>query len=97
VHTIVLRGELDLASAPALEEAMGTVDGAGTVTLYLRPLAFIDSTGVRATLAVREHCTRGGIDFTLIPGPKQVQRLFEIVGLLDVLPFEGERNGHSIA
>lgn len=89
MHTIALRGELDLASAPQLEEAIGDIDGAGTVKLDLRALAFIDSTGVRTTLAAREHCTRRGIDFTLIPGPKQVQRLFEIVGLLDVLPFEG--------
>lgn len=88
VHTIALRGELDLASAPQLDEALGEIDGAGTVKLDLSALAFIDSTGVRATLAAREHCTRRGLDFALVPGPRQVQRLFEIVGLLDVLPFE---------
>lgn len=88
VHTIVLRGELDLATAPLLEEAIGGIDGAGAVKLDLGALEFIDSTGVRATLAAREHCTRRGVAFTVIPGPKQVQRLFEIVGLLDVLPFE---------
>jgi anti-sigma B factor antagonist len=92
MHEIALAGELDLACAPLLADlvrglAEGDGDGVTAVTLDLRRLTFIDSTGVRATLSVRELCRARGYGFFVIPGPRQVQRVFEIAGLLEVLPF----------
>jgi anti-sigma B factor antagonist len=52
---LVLRGELDLATAPRLEHALAEA-GEG-VLLDLRGLTFMDSTGVRALLEAAE---RGG-------------------------------------
>jgi anti-anti-sigma factor len=52
---LVLRGELDLATAPQLEHALAAAgDG---VLLDLRGLTFMDSTGVRVLLEAAE---RGG-------------------------------------
>jgi anti-anti-sigma factor len=99
VHRLMLSGELDLASTPLLEEAVSSLDGEGisAVVLDLSRLSFMDSTGVRATLDTHELCERRGYRFSLVPGPAQVQRLFELTGLLDVLPFgpDGDTDGTS--
>jgi anti-anti-sigma factor len=90
-YTLVLGGELDIASAVTLH---GTVErvratGAATsaVTLDLSGLIFIDSTGLAEIILTGQLCDRDGYEFALIPGPRAVQRLFEVTGLIDALPF----------
>lgn len=80
-------GELDLATAPTLEDALLPVlrDGAA-VLLDLRSLEFMDSTGVRvlvaAHLAAQEH--GGDLAVAVVPeGP--IARVLEISGLDTVL------------
>jgi anti-sigma B factor antagonist len=89
--TIELEGEVDLASAQLLADVLTAIDATAleTVVVDLRELTFIDSTGLRAILAGKNHCTEQDTDFLLVPGPPQVQRLFAVVGLLDVLSFSG--------
>jgi anti-sigma B factor antagonist len=91
-HTLLLAGELDMATAPELEASVAGLcaEGAGEVVLDLSGLTFIDSTGLRAILAARAQCVGGGREFALIPGQRSVQRLFELAGLIDKLPFRGE-------
>jgi anti-anti-sigma factor len=88
-HTLVLSGELDLASAPALEATIERTARGGTraITLDLSGLTFIDSCGLRSILLAKQLCEARSYDFVLVPGQAQVQRLFELTGLLDVLPF----------
>jgi anti-sigma B factor antagonist len=88
-HTLVLSGELELASAATLQAAITRICAAGpaSLTIDLSKLMFIDSTGLAAIILASKICERDGYDFWLIPGPRAVQRLFEITGLLDVLPF----------
>jgi anti-anti-sigma factor len=88
-HTLVLVGELDLATAPELDAMteQACANGAGELVLDLRQLAFIDSTGLRAILRVRNHCEAHRCGLFLTPGPPAVQRLFELAGLLERLPF----------
>ncbi len=89
-HTLRLSGELDLASTPLLDDAIGHVDAIAIdgVTLDLSKVTFIDSTGVRAVLTLREHCGKRGAEFQIVPGPPAVQRVFDVTGLRDVLPFQ---------
>lgn len=89
-HSVRLAGELDLASTGLLYDASEhlATEGAVGLSLDLREVEFIDSTGLRAVLTVAEHCRAQGIEFRVIPGPAQVQRLFEVTGLLERLPFE---------
>src|SRR2546421_5695204 len=64
VATLALEGELDLASVPALEQAVdGALNGAGnvgTLELQLSRVTFMDSTGLRALLTVRERAEKAG-------------------------------------
>jgi anti-sigma B factor antagonist len=89
-HTISAAGELDMASAPALKATMERIcEGrAAAITLDLSGLTFIDSTGLHVIVSTSQRCRELGIDFELVPGPQQIQRLFEVTGLLDVLPFQ---------
>jgi anti-sigma B factor antagonist len=82
-------GELDMASAGLLSAAVerACADGAPSVTLDLRELSFIDSTGLAAIVLANRLCDTNGSEFELIPGSSSTQRLFEMTGLLDVLPF----------
>jgi anti-anti-sigma factor len=88
-HTLALSGELDMASAPTLEAALERIctDATEAVALDLSRLTFMDSTGLRVMLVARDVCERHDCEFQLIPGPAQIQRLFEVTGLLEQLPF----------
>jgi anti-anti-sigma regulatory factor len=33
-------------------------------------------------------CEKNGFEFSLVQGPSAVRRLFELTGLIDVLPFQ---------
>jgi len=88
-HTIRLAGDLDVASKGLLDDAVaGVAASARRITLDLTSLRFMDSTGVRAIVDLNERCARDGVEVRIIRGPKAVQRVFELLGLLDVLPFQ---------
>ena len=88
-YTLVLSGELELGSAKTLQDAVARVCARkpSSLTMDLSKLMFIDSTGLAAIILASKICERDGHDFFLIKGPRAVQRLFEITGLIDVLPF----------
>jgi anti-sigma B factor antagonist len=93
-RTLVLDGELDIASAPDLHHAISQICKREAVvvgiTLDLSKLIFIDSTGLAEIILTSQLCERDGYDFALIRGPRAVQRLFELTGLIDVVPFQQE-------
>jgi anti-anti-sigma factor len=85
---VAVVGELDLATAGALEDAVVPAVSAGRhVVLDLRDLEFMDSSGVRvivaAHLAAQEHDGRLSL-VRLTPGGP-IQRVLEISGLDTVL------------
>ncbi len=75
-------GELDLASVDELTREVHELwsDGARRVLVDLEPLEFIDSSGLRALLSLREDAVRDGHDLALRPGPPVVQRIFDLTG-----------------
>ena len=89
-HRLVLTGELDLAPAAELETMLLRLCGGGTkqIALDLSKLRFMGSIGLRLILLARELCKEHGYEFQLIAGPANIQRVFEMTGLLDVLPFQ---------
>src|SRR5436305_10129772 len=92
-HTVVLGGELDLATAP---ELVGAVDallaqGAREIVLDIRALTSIDSMGIRSILSVREMCDLHECEFAVTLAREPVPRVFKIAGLEDVLPFPRAR------
>jgi anti-sigma B factor antagonist len=88
-RTLRLVGELDMATVPQLTDAIEGMDieGAEVVTLDLSRTEFMDSTGIRATLVLQEHCRAAATELRIIPGPRAVQRVFEVTGLITRLPF----------
>jgi anti-anti-sigma factor len=80
--TMVLEGELDIATAPVLEGALTEVEGggAGTLLLDLRGLRFIDSTGLRALLSARRRAQTAGRRLRLANLQPPVARVFEVTG-----------------
>jgi len=89
-HRLVLTGELDLAPAAELEGMLLRLCGGGTkqIALDLSKLRFMGSVGLRLILLARELCKEHGYEFHLVAGPANIQRVFEMTGLLDVLPFQ---------
>jgi anti-sigma B factor antagonist len=88
-HTLVLRGELDIVSAGDLKDMLIEISRAGTVglTLNLSELTFMDSTGLYMVLFAQELSALQGWDLSLIPGSPRIQHVFDVTGLVDVLPF----------
>ena len=64
-------------------------EGVSAVEFDLSRLTFMDSTGLRVVLLAKELCDRHSCEFLVIPGPAQIQRLFEVTGILERLPFSG--------
>lgn len=85
----MVSGELDLASVPHFRSAAERVcrSDAHRVVLDLRPLSFIDVTGMRAVLELHANCSRQGLRLEIRPGPRAVQRVFELTGTDAFLPF----------
>jgi anti-sigma B factor antagonist len=90
-HTLVLSGELDMPAAAELQPViLSCVRSKPSLTLDLRQLTFMDSSGVHLVLFAQKLCEDKGAEFVLIPGPRQVQRVFEITGVLNRLPWGEE-------
>ena len=65
--TLICGGELDVGSAPHLEEAFGLCEGLKPRALHLdgRDLTFIDSAGVTALIRCVRGCNEEGIALTV--------------------------------
>ncbi len=79
--TVAPAGELDLASAALLEREIRDLPGhVEHVVVDLRDVEFIDSTGLRTLLSVRNGAMRERRRLLVVPGPPRVQRIFELTG-----------------
>jgi anti-sigma B factor antagonist len=84
---ISIRGELDLASSPALEEELERVakSDATLVVVDLRNLEFMDSTGLSVLVRAHQRAAQSSQRFGLAGGSQQVQRLLSLTGVADRL------------
>ena len=93
---IALKGELDLATTATVERELRRMESESPkrITIDLRGLGFIDSTGLRVIVQADERARGDGRRLSLIAGPEAVHRVFEITLLHDRLDFveapEGE-------
>jgi anti-sigma B factor antagonist len=80
---ITVAGEVDLASATALAEALdrATSTGAEAVILDLRRLEFMDSTGISVLVKAHQASVRSGCRFAVVRGSPQVDRVLSLTGL----------------
>ncbi len=84
---VAVTGELDVYTAPALEEALGDLVDAGSVRVVvdLTGVSFMDSTGlgllIKALKWTREH---GGA-LHIVANTDRVLKVFKVTGLDSVL------------
>lgn len=97
VASIVLHGELDLASAPELEHSICSIEehAPSRLVIDLRDLQFLDSTGLRLLLQADARWRKRGAQIVLRPGEDAVQRVFDVTGARDVLRFEDAAAGEA--
>jgi serine/threonine-protein kinase RsbW len=74
-------GELDLTTAPELEELLITSAPYGELEIDLAHLEFIDSSGLRLLLSERERMGRSGGMLRVVGARGAVARVFAISGL----------------
>jgi anti-sigma B factor antagonist len=93
-HTIVLSGELDVASAAVLEQALADAcdSGAREVVLDLSRLEFMDSTGLRAILRGKARCEDHDCAYHLTPAQRPVEQSLTTTGVRALLGL-GRRPG----
>ena len=101
-HTIVLTGALTHRTAHELEVEIEQrcADGVTAITLDLRELTYIDSSGV-AVIAFRSRlCKRRGYEFAVVAGSPMMRRAFAQAGvgsLLDEVDEPDLGQVHSLA
>jgi anti-anti-sigma factor len=85
---LIVVGEVDLATAPMLEEKIvaATATAAETVIIDVDRVSFMDSSGLQVLIA-QTLAQGNGARLLVTRGSPQVQRLFEVSGLLEHLPF----------
>jgi anti-anti-sigma factor len=84
-------GEFDMTGVLRVEPELSRVLEAGKLErllLDLSGLDFVDSTGLGVIIDLDQRARRGDFELSIVPGPRQVQRVFEVTKLADVLPFE---------
>jgi anti-anti-sigma factor len=86
-HKLILMGKLDYRSAPELEEEIECLceEGVTILTLDLRQLDAIDSTGVTAIAFRGTSCKRQGHDFAVIPGSGEIRHALAEAGAANLL------------
>lgn len=83
VAPFVLAGEIDLANAPDVSEAIGAhaALGTGEVVVDASGLTYIDSRGLAALVVARRRLVDQGRDIVLTGVSPNVRRVFAITGL----------------
>jgi anti-anti-sigma factor len=84
---VIVRGELDLATSPELEQQLQRVWDSGNEHLIidLRQLEFMDSTGLSIIVKAHQRLSEEGRQLSLVRGSQQVQRLLDLTGVSERL------------
>jgi anti-sigma B factor antagonist len=86
VATVVVRGEIDVASAPRLREVLHDLVQADTkrIVLDCHGLEFLDSSGIGLLVATRKRLGDDG-ELVLDSPPAHVRKVLELTGVADEL------------
>jgi anti-sigma B factor antagonist len=80
---VALLGELDISTAPRLEEDLRRVEASSpqVLVLDLSKLTFMDSTGLRLLIGADSRAREAGRRLVLIRGNEMVQRVLRVTRL----------------
>lgn len=88
--TVLLDGELDIASCDALEQTLATSLGAESVVVFdLHGVTFVDSTGLRLFLRWSANVGDWGGELKFARVSEPARRLFDVTGLTTRLSYVG--------
>jgi anti-anti-sigma factor len=81
--TLALHGELDISSAPQVEQALSELEATNPPVLVidLRNLEFMDSTGLRTVVSADARARDQGRRLAVVRGPDPVDRIFSVTRL----------------
>jgi len=81
-------GEIDVATAPQLREALHEViaQGNATVVLDLLGVTFLDSTALGVLVGGLKRCRELGGELHVVVTDPRIKKIFEITGLNKVFP-----------
>ena len=88
VLCVAVVGDIDMASADSLDEALGAALGVGGITrvmVDMQRTTFLDSAGVRTLVASRQNASDLGIVFRIMNSPRIVRRVLELSGVYEFL------------
>ncbi len=91
---VALRGEIDIASVPLLQERVSALSGP-RVVIDLSEVTFMDSSGIGALLRVRQELEGRAVAVTVRRPVDRVRRVIDLLGLADVLLDEAEEDAPS--
>jgi anti-anti-sigma factor len=85
---LAAEGELDIVSSPLLDEALvrARATDAASIVVDIVKISFIDSTGLHV-LIKHVDTENGRARIRLTKGSPETQRLFELSGAMEYLPF----------
>jgi anti-sigma B factor antagonist len=86
VATVIVRGEVDVASASRLRELLHDLVNADArrIVLDCHGLEFLDSSGIGLLVAVRKRMGDGG-ELVLDSAPAHVRKVLELTGVAEEL------------
>ncbi len=86
---VEVHGELDVATAPVLDAKLSEAEAsdARLIVIDIADVPFIDSSGLRALLQAQARSQGDSGRLRITEGSAQAQRLFELAGVLETLPF----------
>jgi anti-sigma B factor antagonist len=82
-------GEIDMATIGTVRERADELIASGfrRVALDLRAVTFLDSSGLRLILELMASAREEGWELGVVEGPRDVQRVFELAGVRELIPF----------
>jgi len=82
-------GEIDMATAPLIDDAFASVldEGYNRIAIDLSGVDFIDSSGLNALIRARNIVNGRGLTLIISKLSDQARRLFELSGLMTVFTF----------
>jgi anti-sigma B factor antagonist len=89
-----LRGDIDLANAPQLRAELteAIAQGGAHLLVDCAHLTFIDSMGITVLLEANRKLEEDGRHMLIVNVPEPTLRVFEMLGLTDLLRYDGDGN-----
>ncbi len=85
VVSVTISGEIDIATSPAMGDALAAGRGPAHLEVNMSAVTFMDASGIGVLLAARQRAVDGGGSLTLRAPSWAVRRVTGILGLDELL------------